>query len=86
MSGINTPPAVGARCALGLAAELLEEGLQVGVPPRLTARAASIDRQLCRRLRCPVCQRRGMGYHPFHGGGRYVVLAVCPRCGAAEEV
>jgi hypothetical protein len=69
---------------LGLAADLFAEGLQPGTPPHLTARAASIDRQLCRRMKCPVCRRLGMTCYPFTDGRRYVVLAVC-RCGAAEE-
>jgi hypothetical protein len=79
------PRPIGASCALGLAAELLGEGLVPGTPPHLSAQAQSIDRQLCRQLRCPACKRRGLSYQPFHGAGRYVVLAVC-RCGAAEEV
>jgi hypothetical protein len=37
VSMISTP-AVGARCALGLAAELFEQGLREGTPPRLCTR------------------------------------------------
>jgi hypothetical protein len=40
---------------------------------------------LSRHLRCPACRKRGLAYHRFTDGRRYVVLAVC-RCGAAEEV
>jgi hypothetical protein len=86
MSAVPTAPAVGARCALGLAAELFAEGLHEGTPPGLSARAEAIDRQVCRRLRCPACKRRGMAYKPFHGAGRYTVLATCRRCGAGEQV
>jgi hypothetical protein len=78
----TTRPAPTAR---DLAAALLAGGLRPGTPPHLTARAESIDRQLCRALRCPACRRRGLSYRPFTDGRRYVVLAVC-RCGAAEEV
>jgi hypothetical protein len=79
-------PAVGARCALGLAAELFEQGLREGTPPHLTARAEAIDRQVVGALRCPACCRSGMSYHPFTDGrGHYAVLAVC-RCGTAQEV
>jgi hypothetical protein len=85
MSINPNPPGGGACCALGLAAELYAEGLHPGTPPQLTARAASIDRHLCRALRCPACRRRGLSYRPFTDGRRYVVLAVC-RCGAAEQV
>jgi hypothetical protein len=55
--------------ALGLAAELFAEGLQPGTPPDLPARAAAIDRQLCRRMKCPACRKRGMSCHPFHSIG-----------------
>jgi hypothetical protein len=85
MSVNPNPPAVGACCALGLAAELYAEGLRPGTPPHLSPRAAAIDRRLCHALRCPGCRRRGLTYRPFTDGRRYVVLAVC-RCGAAEEV
>jgi hypothetical protein len=89
MSAIPTdrpqPRLIGVCCALGLAALLQEDGLRPGTPLHLTARAESIDRQLCRRLRCPACRKRGMAYRPLTDGRRYVVLAVF-RCGAAEEV
>jgi hypothetical protein len=81
-----TPAPAGARDALGLATELFALGLREGVPAHLAARAESIDRQLCRALRCPACRRRGLGYRPFTDGRRYVVLAACPACGAGEEV
>jgi hypothetical protein len=68
-----------------MAAELLAEGLQPGTPAHLSAQSQSIDRQLCRALRCPACRKRGLAYRPFTDGQRYVILAVC-RCGAAEEV
>jgi hypothetical protein len=36
---------------------------------------------------CPSCGRRGMTYNAYHdAAGRYRVLAVCPRCGAGEEI
>jgi hypothetical protein len=37
-------------------------------------------------MKCPACRKRGMSCHPFHGAGRYVMLAVCRACGAGEEV
>jgi hypothetical protein len=82
----TTTGVVGALDALATAAEWFAEGLQPGVPPHLTAPSQAIDRRVCRALPCPACKRRGLTYRPFHGGGRYVVLAVCPGCGAAEEV
>jgi hypothetical protein len=87
MSAVTTSPAVGALDALGLGADLYEEGLRPGTPRHLTAQAQAIDRRLCLAVRCPAC-RRGMAYRPFTNGGRYVVLAVCTRadCGAALEV
>jgi hypothetical protein len=71
--------------ARDLAAALLSAGLRPGTPPHLTARAESIDRQLCRALRCRACRRRGLTYRPHTDGRRYGVLAACP-CGAGEEV
>jgi hypothetical protein len=81
-------PTVGALDSLGLAAELLAEGLREGTPRHLTAQSKAIDRRLCRRLRCPACRRRGLSYRPLTDGRRYVVLAVYTGadCGAAEEV
>jgi hypothetical protein len=73
---------VGDLDALGLGAELFAEGLRPGVPPHLPARAASIDRQLCRALRCAACRRHGLSYQTCIDGRRSVVLAVCPGCRA----
>jgi hypothetical protein len=80
-------PTVGARDALGLAAELFEQGLHEGTPPGLSAQSQAIDRRVCRAMRCPACRKRGMAYRPFSDGHtHYTVLAVCAGCGAAEEV
>jgi hypothetical protein len=68
-----------------LAARFALDGFKHGKPRHLGAEAEAIDRELCRRLRCPGCGRRGMEYLPHHKGRNYRVLARCG-CGAAEEM
>jgi hypothetical protein len=60
---------------------------QPGPPRHITPQSRSIDATVCRRLRCPLCGRRGLiAYHPLHTAtGRYRVEARSP-CGHVEEV
>jgi hypothetical protein len=66
--------------------EFLKAGFLPGAPPHLPSATARIDRAVCRRRVCPTCNRRGMAFIPFHRGDRYRGLAICLRCGGAEEV
>ena len=59
---------------------------QPGAPPHITAETQAIDRQLCKRMKCPRCKRRGLEYNPLHLGASYRVQAVCASCGHPEEV
>lgn len=60
-------------------------GFAPGAPVHVRRETQAIDRDLCRRLRCGTCHRRGLTYHPYHKGRIYRVLAVCA-CGASEEI
>jgi hypothetical protein len=71
-----------------LADQLAERGFVPGKPPWLSPYAAATDRLCLGRMKCPNhrCRHKGMDYRPYaREPGRYVVLAVCPVCSAAEE-
>jgi hypothetical protein len=74
-----------ARSAQSLIHAARSAGFLPGVPPTVSEAARSVDASLCRRLRCPGCERRGMVFQPFRNGTRYKVIACCPACGAGDE-
>jgi hypothetical protein len=46
----------------------------------------AIDRRVYSAMRCAACRQRGMHFRPMHRGREYRAVAVCRRCGHAEEV
>jgi hypothetical protein len=78
------PAATGGALARGLIAE----GFVPGLPPHVPPAFAALDRQTCRRMKCPGCGRGGLLFRPVHHPATrvYRALAVCRRCGKAEEV
>ena len=60
-------------------------------PGSLSAEVAAADAGVCAQSACPDCRRPGLDYRPYVSaaadGGRvgYRALAVCDRCGRAEE-
>ena len=69
-----------------LHADLASAGFTPGIPANLTLESRATDQELCRRMRCPSCRRRGLAYRPYSNGKKYRVIAGCPTCNAAEEV
>jgi hypothetical protein len=62
------------------------EGFAPGLPLHIAEATVRTDKAMCRRMRCPGCQRRGLEYRPWQSGRRYRVLATCQACDCAEEV
>ena len=77
LPGVNTVDSLTAR--------LRAQGFTPGPPPHVAAFGAVIDQQLCLEMGCSGCDNRGLECRPFRRGRRYRVLAVCLRCGHAEE-
>jgi hypothetical protein len=72
--------------ATELARQFAAAGFTPGAPPRLSAEAQAVDRQIARQARCPRCRRRGMIFQPYHDGvHHYRVLLTCPVCSTGEE-
>ncbi len=70
-----------------LARDLAAAGFAPGAPEHIRPETRDADRAACRGLRCPLCNRRGLAYRPYHTtDGRYAVLAQCARCPGAEVV
>ena len=66
---------------------LRSAGYRPGSP---SAEIAAADAGVCARIACSDCLRAGLDYRPYvgaSGNGRldYRPLAVCDRCGRAEE-
>jgi hypothetical protein len=61
------------------------EGFAPGLPRHVTEATVRTDKAICRRLRCPGCEGRGLEYRPWQSGRRYRALATCLACGDAEE-
>ncbi len=68
-----------------LLAAMSRDGFRRGPPAGLAPMATDVDRRACLDMQCGQCQNRGLRYRTFHKGASYRVLAVCPRCGFAEE-
>ncbi len=62
---------------------LKKEGYYTGAPS--LSHAVSTDREVCARSVCPVCDHRGMVYHPFLRDTSYRVFFQCPNCGYFDE-
>ncbi len=88
MSSVTRRPRTrrNARAAAELIHALEAAGYRHGPPPHLSDEARAIDRQLCRRVRCPGCGKRRMEYVPFHRDRGYRVVARCGHCGTGEEL
>ena len=71
--------------AFVLAGALGKEGYRPGPPAGLTEEAGRIDAEACLEMLCPHCRAAGLDYRPYHKGRSYRALAVCKRCGFAEE-
>lgn len=75
--------------ATDMRTQLYEDGYMPGRP---STEAASIDAGVAAQSRCGECGQYGLDYEPFinlairtTGSGGYRALAVCPKCGAAQE-
>jgi hypothetical protein len=68
-----------------LQAELSAEGYRPGPPAHLSAAALEIDRQVAREAICDSCDHASLICEPWHNGGSYRCLAVCPQCLTAFE-
>jgi hypothetical protein len=68
-----------------LAARLSAIGFEPGPPEHLQRRAQTVDAGVCADAGCDRCESRGLSYHPFHQDGNYRAVAVCARCGHAQE-
>jgi hypothetical protein len=67
-------------------AALAALGYSEGPPPGMDPGTVAIDRRVYSAMRCAACRQRGMHFRPMHRGREYRAVAVCRRCGHAEEV
>ncbi|MBY0525071.1 MAG: hypothetical protein K2R98_16825 [Gemmataceae bacterium] len=86
MSTVPNEPLSTRAAAKALEADLLAAGFRAGPPPYCKTRVLATDRLACRKMICGNCRHRGLDHRPFHRSLIYRALAVCRRCGAAEEV
>lgn len=62
-----------------MADKFLSAGLRPATP------AADIAREVLTDAVCAECGEAGLEYHPFHGSGRYRIVARCRECGLQAE-
>lgn len=54
-------------------------------PDPKRTRENTIDRDVCRDVECPACQRKGMQFQAFANIETWFGVMYCPQCYAAEQ-